>query len=59
MFPLSLISVHNAFYVFYVATTAGGEDVVKLKATVAELQQQLSTNDKTKEVCTMNASSYR
>ena len=35
-----------------VATTTGGEDVVGLKATVAELQEQLRTNDKTKEVCT-------
>jgi len=35
-----------------VPTATGDEDVVGLKATVAELREQLSTNNKTKEVRT-------
>jgi len=41
--------VSSCHCVYSVATTTGGEDV---KAAMAELQEQLKTNDKTEEVCT-------
>jgi len=40
-------------FVYTAATTTGGEDVIGLKATIAELQDQLSTSDKIKGVCTI------
>ena len=36
--------------VIYIAMSAFGEDVVGLKATVTELQEQINTKDKTIEV---------
>ena len=48
---ISLAFVCVCVYVA-VPTATGDEDVVGLKATVAELREQLSTNNKTKEVRT-------